>query len=183
MTVCQLRFRLIRFAPDWSKVNHQAGILTFYSNSTKHKEADKQSPGTSFALRGIRFGEFAQLDVACHKTEVCRVNLNRAVDYIAGYIHQYREVGPPEQRQGEVGRPLPRRRPSPATKKHYKAVANIFFSLFRLANHTSIAKVRTSLRNSIAVSPSLLLAYTLNIWDCASHRRRPKSDRLLGGPA
>ena len=47
------------------KVNHQAGILTFYSNQTKKNGFDKNSFGTYFALRAIRFEEFVQLDVAC----------------------------------------------------------------------------------------------------------------------
>ena len=94
------------------------------------------------------------------ETEASPANLSRVVDCFIGEIHHSRGTGSPEQPQREVRRPLAQSRPSAAPRKSYKAVANPIFHPFlpRKPHYSSTDQVTTSLRKSIAASPSLLPA-------------------------
>ena len=63
--------------------------------------------------------------------------------------------------------------------KNIKAVANPFFMPSQVPKHTSTNQVTTSIRSSIAVSPSLLPAWGFGA--SPTHSRDPKRDSLLAG--
>ena len=69
------------------------------------------------------------------------------------------ERRPPEQPQSEVRRPRAQSRPSAAPQTSTRPSQTQFVIPLRLASHTSTDQVMTSLRSSIAVSPSLLPAW------------------------
>ena len=92
-----------------------------------------------------------------------------------GEIHESREAGPPERPQREARRPLAQSRPPTVPQKRSRPSQTHLFIPLCLPNRTSTDQVTSSLRSSIAVSPSLLPAWGLR----AAHPRDPKSDSLL----
>ena len=67
-----------------------------------------------------------------------------------------REIGPPDQSPRDLQWPLAQARPSAELKKKRRPSQTQFSISLRLPNYTSSTQVTSSLRNSIAVSPSLL---------------------------
>ena len=114
-----------------------------------------------------------------HETEANRANLSLVVDCFRGEIHQSREAGPPERPQSEARRPLAQSRPPTAPQKKSRPSQTQFFIPLCLPNDTSTDQVTTSLRSSIAVSPSLLTAWGFEA--APVHRRDPKSYSLSAG--
>ena len=101
------------------------------------------------------------------------------VDCFRGEIHQSREAGPPERLQREARRALAQSRPPTAPQEKSRRSRTQVFTRLCLPNHTSINQVTTSLRSSIAVSPSLLATWGFGA--APAHPRDPKSDILLAG--
>ena len=90
-----------------------------------------------------------------------------------------REIGPPDQSPRDLQWPLAQARPSAELKKKRRPSQTQFSISLRLPNYTSSTQVTSSLRNSIAVSPSLLPAWGFGT--APAQARGPKSDRLLAG--
>ena len=93
------------------------------------------------------------------ETEASPANMSRVVDTCTEEIHHPRETGPPEQPQGEVRRSLAQGRPSAVHQNLTRPSQTQFFIPLCLAKQTSSDPVTTSLRKSIAVSPSPLSAW------------------------
>ena len=95
-----------------------------------------------------------------HATEAGHANLCGVVCRARGRKPPLREVGPPEQSQRGLRGPLAQLRPSAAPKKESRPSQTRVFIPLCIPNHTSTKfdQVTTSLRISIAVSPSLLPA-------------------------
>ena len=142
------------------KVNHQAGVLAFDSNKTREKTNSTRSL-LGLPLLFLIFIFWSLYNSTWHAPEIeaSHANLSRVVDCFTGGIHHSRETRPPGQPQREFRRPRAQSRPSAAPPKITKPSQTQFFIPLCLANHTSTDQVTTSLRSSIAVSPSLLPAW------------------------
>ena len=114
-----------------------------------------------------------------HETEANHVNLRLVVDCFRGGIHQPREAGPPEWLQSEARWPLAQSRPPTAPQKKLRPSQTQLFIPLCPPNHTSTDQVTTSPRSSIAVSPSLLVAW--GIGTAPVYPSDPKSDSFLSG--
>ena len=113
-----------------------------------------------------------------HVTEAGGANFHGVVGCFRGEKPPLWEVGPPEQSRRDLRKPLVRPRLSTAPQKS-RTTQTQFFSLLCLPNHTSTNQVTTSLRRSVAVSPSLLPAWGFGA--APAHPRYPRSDSLLAG--
>ena len=112
-----------------------------------------------------------------HETEANFANLRFV---FRGEIHQPREAGPPERPQCEARWPLAQRRP-PTGPQKTRTSQTRFFIARCLLNHTSTNQVTTSLRSSIAVSPSLLPAWSFGA--APAHLRGPRAIASYPVPA
>ena len=140
------------------KVNHEAGIV----ERKKNKSSARSLFGLLCCTYLFNLGSLTRRGMF-HETEANHANLRLVVDCFGGAIHQSREAGPPYWPQPEARRSLFRshRKNRPRRLEKIKVVANKtqFFIPLCLPNHTSTNQVTTSLKSSIAVSPSPLPAW------------------------
>ena len=115
-----------------------------------------------------------------HVIEAGHKNLCGVVGCFRGEKPPLREVGRPEQSQRDPRRPPAQPRPSAAPHKKSRPSPTQFFIPLCFPNHTSNNQVTTSLRSSIAVSPSLLTAWGVGA-AASALPRDPKRDSLLAG--
>ena len=114
-----------------------------------------------------------------HVSEAGHATLCGVVGCFRGEKPQLREVGPPEQSQCDLRRPLAQPRPSVAPQNKSRPSQTHFSIPLCLPNYTSTNHVTSSLGSSIATSPSLLPAWGFGA--APAHPRDPKSDSLLPG--
>ena len=137
--------------------------MTLDSNKTKQYDSTRSILGLILLFVLFNLGSLFNSTWHVPETEASHANLSRVVDCFTGEIHHSRETGPPEQPQREVRRSLAQSRPSAAPQKITRPSQTQFFIPLCLANHTSTDQVTTSLRSSIAVSPSLLPAWGFGV--------------------
>ena len=113
-----------------------------------------------------------------HVTEAGHANMYSVVGCLRGEKPPLREVGPPEQSQRDLRRPLEEPRPYAAPNNKPRPSQTQYSIHLRIQNHTSTNHITTSLRTSIAVSPSLVPAWGFGA--ALAHRRDAKSDSLAG---
>ena len=109
-----------------------------------------------------------------HVSEAGHATLCGVVGCFRGEKPQLREVGPPEQSQCDLRRPLAQPRPSVAPQNKSRPSQTHFSIPLCLPNYTSTNHVTSSLGSSIATSPSLLPAWGFGA--APAHPRDPKSD-------
>ena len=149
-------------------MNHQAGIF------------NKNSKTPDSTINPKSFGLLCPPGLAMsHVTEAVHAYLCGVVGCLRGEKPPLRKVGPPEPSQRDLRKPSARPRPSTTPQKKSRPSQTQFFIPLCLPNHTSTNRVTTSLRSSIAVSPSLLPARGFGA--APAHPRDPKSDSLLAG--
>ena len=126
----------------------------------------------------VQFGEFVQLDVACPM----KPKQTTQTYTLPSTASEARSINLEKQghRSGRSPRPdgpLAQSRPPTAPQKQSRPSQTQFFIPPCLPNHTSTDQVTTSLRISIAVTPSLLAAW--GFVAATAHPGDPKSDSLL----
>ena len=153
------------------KVDHQSGILTFDSNKTN---SSRSLSGLLLLFVLFDLGSLSNSTGHVPKTEASHANLSRVIGCFTGEIHHSRQRGSPEQPQREVRRPLAQSRSPAAPQKCTRPSHTQIFIPLCHVNHTSTDHVTTSLRSSIAVSPSLLPS-----WGCGAVglRQPPKTSQ------
>ena len=171
---------LVSVASDWSKNELQEGI--YFRVKFHNTKFNKKAVGNHtlfFVQIDIQFREFVQLDVECSmkpkQATQARVASSTASEARSinpeGQGHwSSRSVSSDDPYKHRIDRPRPLKRRRPSQTQ--------FFSPLGLPNHTSTDQVTTSLKSSIAVSPSLL---RVGLRCCATHPRYLKSDSLLAG--
>ena len=115
-----------------------------------------------------------------HETEANHANRCLVVNCFRGQIHQSREAGPPSGRRATPDGPQPRQDSPRLQKENQSRCKPILSCLFALClpNYaTSTNLVKTLIKRSIDVSPSLLPS--LRFGAALAHSRNPKSDRLI----